>query len=190
MSRSYLLSIVNFLVYIASIMFLFISFAVIFSIFMVVLLFNMLLLLLFLSCLVSPFSSHSAIFYSFNPSYFPLCRLCYIPAVVCVCSACVFLRNSQPLLYSSSIFLMPRAPSSSFNLLDLLSLQPFSVLFYLSCSIYFLILAGIFPIAIFYSKLFYVLFLSSASLFLTFALSFIMFFMFSFAFISLICNLF
>jgi hypothetical protein len=107
--------------------------------------------------------------------------LCFIPHSII---------RTQLSQYSGFSTHSVRSPASSFNLLDLLSLQPFSVLFYLSCSIYFLILAGIFPLYIFYSKLFYVLFLSFASLFLTFALSFIMFFIFSFAFLSLICNLF
>jgi len=75
----------------------------------------------------------------------------------------VWLSILRSISISVISFYVPRAPSSSFNLLDLLSLQPFSVLFYLSCSIYFLILAGIFPLYVFYSKLFYVLFLSSAS---------------------------
>jgi len=79
-------------------------------------------------------------------------------------------------------------PAQSFNLLDLLSLQPFSVLFYFSCSIYFLILAGLAPLAFFLCKLFYVMFLSSASLFLTFALSFFMFFIFGIAFCVIILN--
>lgn len=88
MSRSYLLSIVNFLVYIASIMFLFISFAAIFSIFIVLVLLNMLLLVLFLSCLVSPFSvagSHSAIFYCFYS--LPHCLIFSVVfGFVCHCS--------------------------------------------------------------------------------------------------------
>jgi hypothetical protein len=94
----------------------------------------------------------------------------------------------QPPVSNSSISAYHSA-ATSFNLIDIPSLQPFSTLFYALCSIYFLILAGLFPLYIFFSKLFYVLLLSSSSPFLTFLLSFTMFFLYSYTFLNIILHL-
>jgi hypothetical protein len=124
-------------------------------------------------------SSHFVQLSYFNTLLQPFYLLSLISHPILSASVCFYAAYS----YFSTL------PSSSFNLLDLLSIQPFSALFYFSCSIYFLILSGLFPLYIFYSKLFYILFLSSTSLFLTFALSFLMFFIFSFCFLNLILNM-
>jgi hypothetical protein len=94
----------------------------------------------------------------------------------------------QPPVSNSSISAYHSA-ATTFNLIDIPSLQPFSTLFYALCSIYFLILAGLFPLYIFFSKLFYVLLLSSSSPFLTFLLSFTMFFLYSYTFLNIILHL-